>query len=462
MHYVSTRNGDVRADFREVVLSGPAADGGLYVPAHLPVISPEEIASWSWLPFDELVWRVIAPFVGDAIDDQALRALLSDSYKAFSHRAITPLQQIGHNEWILQLFHGPTHTSKDFAAQLQARLVSHFLERSGEAALVVGATNGDTGIAAIEAFASRPKVRLAILYPRNEIPPDRLAALQAGDPASVQLIPVDGSFDDCQTLVARLFRAWPLEGLIPVCFNSTNWVGVLAQIVFYFHAALQLGGGTRPVGFSVPAASFAEIYAGFIAQKMGLPINQVIVSTNSNDALHRFLHRNRYAPHASQRTLSPAMDFSLYSNLERFIWELYGRSGSSVASLMAQFEACGELSIGNAQWLQARVLFDSYAVDEAEVRREVIKLRTQAAALVDPHTAVGALAGRMHRRSLGAPMVTLGQIAPAKSAALLAQLGVWEGERAPQPVVQDGPPALCRGDLDGLCKALLAAQSRPA
>ncbi|MEG0244945.1 MAG: threonine synthase, partial [Pseudomonas sp.] len=162
------------------------------------------------------------------------------------------------------------------------------------------------------------------------------------------------------------------------------------------------------------------------------------------------------------RTLSPAMDFSLYSNLERFIWELYGRSGSSVAALMAQFEACGELSIGNAQWLQARVLFDSYAVDEGEVRGEVIKLHAQAAALVDPHTAVGALAGRMHRRSLGAPMVTLGQIAPVKSAALLAQLGVWDGELAPQPALQDGPPALGHGDLEGLCKALLAAQSRPA
>ena len=460
MHYVSTRNGDVRADFREVVLSGPAADGGLYVPAYLPVISPEEIASWSWLPFDELVWRVIAPFVGDALDEQTLRALLSDSYKDFTHRAITPLQQIGHNEWILQLFHGPTRTSKDFAAQLQARLVRHFLDESTNEALVVGATNGDTGVAAIEAFAACPNVRLAILYPRHEVPADRLAALLAADPERVLLLPVDGSFDDCQTLVARLFRAWPLEGVIPVCFNSTNWVGVLAQIVFYFHAALQLGGGTRPVGFSVPAASFAEIYAGFVAQKMGLPINQVIVSTNSNDALHRFLHRNRYATHASQRTLAPAMDFSLYSNLERFIWELYGRSAGCVRTLMEHFEACGELSIGNPQWLQARVLFDSYAVEEAEVRREVIRLREDTGAIVDPHTAVGALAGRMHRRSLGAPMVTLGQIAPEKSAALLAQLGVWDGEVVPPPALADEPPVLQRGDLDGLCQALRAAQVR--
>lgn len=456
MHYLSTRNGAGPVDFRDVVLSGPASDGGLHVPASLPSISPEAIASWSWLPFDELVWRVVSPFVGDALDEQTLRRLLSDSYKDFGHRAITPLQQIGHNEWILQLFHGPTRTSKDFAAQLQARLVRHFLGESGGEALVVGATNGDTGVAAIEAFADCPNVRLAVLYPRDGVSADRLAALQAADPQRVQLFPLDGSFDDCQTLVARLFRAWPLEGVIPVCFNSSNWVGVLAQIVFYFHAALQLGGGTRPVGFSVPAASFAEIYAGFVAQKMGLPINQVIVSTNSNDALHRFLHRNRYAPHASQRTLSPAMDFSLYSNLERFIWELYGRDGECVKALMAQFEASGELSIGNPQWLQARVLFDSYAVDEADVRREVVRLKAETGLVVDPHTAVGALAGRLHRRSLGAPMVTLGQIAPEKSAGVLLELGVWEADCTASPAVPDDMPALARDDLDGLCRALRA------
>lgn len=451
MHYLSTRNGAGPVDFRDVVLSGPASDGGLHVPAYLPSISPEAIASWSWLPFDELVWRVVSPFVGDALDEQTLRRLLSDSYKDFGHRAITPLQQIGHNEWILQLFHGPTRTSKDFAAQLQARLVRHFLGESGGEALVVGATNGDTGVAAIQAFADCPNVRLAVLYPRDGVPADRLAVLHGADRARVRLLPVDGSFDDCQALVARLFRAWPLEGVTPVCFNSSNWVGVLAQIVFYFHAALQLGGGTRPVGFSVPAASFAEIHAGFVAQKMGLPINQVIVSTNSNDALHRFLHRNRYAPHASRRTLAPAMDFSLYSNLERFIWELYGRDGERVKALMAHFEASGELSIGNPQWLQARVLFDSYAVDEAEVRREVIRLQAEAAALVDPQAAIGTLAGRLHRRSLGAPMVTLGQIAPDKSAALSGEPGVWQGTEASS--VDEGP-VLGHDDFAGLCRVL--------
>ncbi|UVL01113.1 threonine synthase [Pseudomonas sp. B21-048] len=460
MYYVSTRGGEVRADFRSVVLSGLAEDGGLYVPASLPVFTEEQITSWSWLPFDELVWRVVSPYVGSSMEESTLRALLSDSYRNFNHRAITPLEQIGHNEWILQLFHGPTHSSKDFAAQLQSRLVEHFLGEVGGEALIVGATNGDTGLAALEAFANCPGTRMAIMYPRHGVPAEQLSALQTADPERVQLFPVDGNFDDCQTLVSRLLRDWPLEGVIPVCFNSTNWVGVLAQIVFYFHAALQLGGGTRPVGFSVPAASSAEIYAGYLAQKMGLPINQVIISTNSNDALHQFIHRNRYSTRVSNRTLSPAMDFSLFSNLERFIWELYGHDGGSVKALMEHFEDCGELSIGNQQWLRARVLFDSYAVDESQVRDEVVKLFRETGSAIDPHTAVGVLAGRIHRRSLGAPMVTFGQIAPAKSAALLSELGVWRGEVPTTPDILAQPPYLAKGDLEGLCQALLLARQR--
>ena len=197
MHYVSTRGGDVRADFRSVVLSGLAEDGGLYVPASLPVFTEKQIASWSWLPFDELVWRVVSPFVGAAMDESTLRTLLSDSYRNFNHRAITPLEQVGHNEWILQLFHGPTRSSKDFAAQLQSRLVEHFLDEVGGQALIIGATNGDTGLAALEAFADCPCTRMAILYPRSGVSAEQLSVLLAADPERVQLYPVDGNFDDC-------------------------------------------------------------------------------------------------------------------------------------------------------------------------------------------------------------------------------------------------------------------------
>ncbi|AZL73478.1 threonine synthase [Pseudomonas oryziphila] len=459
MQYTTTRGSETRVDFRTALLSGLAEDGGLFVPASLPQFSPQEIASWSWLPFDELAWRVIAPFVGDTLDEPTLRALVSDSYRGFAHRAIAPLQQIGHNEWIMQLFHGPTRSSKDFAAQLQARLIRHFLGQNCERVMWVGASNGDTAVAAIDALRHCPTARLLALYPQAGTPADRAAVMRGADSGSVSCVAVNGSFDDCQSLVTRLLREWPCPALIPISFNSTNWVGVLAQIVFYFHAALQLGGGTRPVGFSIPTASFAEIYAGFIAQKMGLPINQIIVSTNRNDALHRFIHCNRYSRVSTSRTLSPAMDFSLFSNLERFVWELYERDGEATRALMEHFEACGELSIGNRQWLQARMLFDSYAVDDASIREEITTLFQQTGSAVDPHTATGAFAGRLHRRNIGAPIVTLGQFAPEKSAPLLAELGAWQGAMPAYAVATPDGPLLAEDDLTGLHGVLTALQA---
>jgi threonine synthase len=456
MHYLSTRSAAVRADFRSVVLSGLAPDGGLFVPASLPVFSVQEIATWSWLPFEELAWRVIAPFVGESIAEDELRALLKACYQRFAHRAIAPLRQVDRNEWVLELFHGPTRSSKDFAAQLHARLASHFLEREGREALVLGATNGDTGLAAVAAFGECRRSRVVMLYPERGVPADRLAALQAAESERVRGYPLEGSFDDCQRLVSRLFAHWPSEHLA-IGFNSSNWVGVLAQIVFYFHAALQLGGGQRPIGFSIPAASFAEVYAGYVAQKMGLPVNQIIVSTNRNDALHQFIHRNRYGTREASSTLSPAMDFSVFSNVERLVWELYDHDDQAVRGLMERLEATGELSIGNPQWLQARMLIDSYAVDDTQTEAEIVSLFRDTGLPMDPHTATGVLAARLYRRSVVTPMVTLGQIAPEKSATLLASLGAW-----PSPPPAPATPLAharryARTDLEGLRQALAGA-----
>lgn len=453
MDYVSTRGSAGTTNFRSVVLSGMAPDGGLYVPQSLPQFDSEEIASWSWLPFDELAFRVISPFIGDEIESAALRTLLKECYQSFGHRAVAPLQQIGQNEWVLQLHHGPTKASKDFAAQLQSRLVQQLLTPR-EQAIVIGATNGDTGLAAIEAFKGMENVKVVALYPREGVPSDRLAGLLEASSARVRLIEIDGSFDDCQTLVSRVLRAWPLPATLPISFNSTNWVGVLAQIVFFFHSALQLGGGVRPVGFSIPGASFAEIYACFIAQKMGLPINQVIVSTNTNDALHRFINQNSYSTREVSHSLSPSMDFSLFSNLERFIWELYEHNGSAVQHLMATFEDSGKLSIGNRQWLQARMLFDSYSVADVQVREELLTIFREAGTAVDPQTAIGALAARLHRRSMASPMVTLAQLAPSKSSQLLAELKVWDLAIATTPDLEVDHVVLSKGDIDGFSRFL--------
>ncbi|MGF6281558.1 threonine synthase [Pseudomonas silensiensis] len=449
MHYVSTRNSAVQVNFEKVVLSGIAEDGGLYVPLELPLFEPQDIANWSTLPYDELAYRVISPFVGEAIPEADLKRLLKEAGSDFSHRSLAPLHQVDRNEWVLELFHGPTRSSKDFAAQLQARLVQYFLRKRGRRAVVIGATNGDTGLAAIEAFKHCDETDVVVFYPQAGVPQDQLQHLQAVAHHKVHQFAVNGSFDECQTIVTRLFRQWPCMQHEAISFNSSNWVSVLAQLVFYFHAVLQLGGGQRPIGFSVPAASFAEVYAGYIAQKMGLPITQIIVATNQNDALHQLFLKNHYSRLRANKTLSPAMDLSIFSNLERFLWELYGHDDQAVSALMAAFESSGEMTIANEFWLQARMIIDSYAVSDEETLKEMTSLYRDTGYVIDPHTATGVLAARLYRRSLVAPMVTLGEISPAKSAVLLGELGISTPAQH-SPVAKQGPAQLYRIQPDDL------------
>lgn len=432
MRYVSTRSTTVQVDFESVVLSGVAADGGLYVPAELPRFSPQEIANWSTLDYPELAFRVLSPFVGECLPEADFKALLCRAYSGFGHRAVAPLRQIDRNEWVLELFHGPTGSAKDFAARLQAQLVSYFLQRRQRRGVLVGASNGDTALAAIDAFKDCPQTQVLVFYPQHGVPEQQGQQLQAAHNPGLWRFAVQGSFDDCQTLVARLLGQWPLAEREVIGFNSSNWVGVMAQLVLYFHAVLQLGGGQRPIGFSVPAASFAEVYAGYIVQKMGLPITQMIVATNRNDALHQLFLKNRYCRAPASQSLSPAMDLSLFANLERFVWELYGHDPQAVAGLMQRLEDSGEMSLGNEFWLQARMIIDSYSVSDEETGKEISSLYRDTGYIIDPHAAIGVLAARLYRRSLVAPMVTLGEIAPAKSARLLASLGI--PGLAPQPL----------------------------
>ncbi|PNG32277.1 threonine synthase [Pseudomonas protegens] len=424
MRYVSTRSATEQVDFATVVLSGVAVDGGLYVPQQLPSFSPQEIANWSTLDYPELAFRVLSPFVGDSLPEADFKHLLGQAYSGFGHRAVAPLRQIDRNEWLLELFHGPSGSAKDFAARLQAQLVGYFLQRRQRPGVLVGATNGDTGLATIEAFKDCPQTRVLVFYPQHGVPEQQGRQLQAAHHPGLWRFAVEGSFDDCQTLVSRLLRQWPLAEHEVIGFNSSNWVGVMAQLVLYFHAVLQLGGGQRPIGFSVPAASFAEVYAGYIVQKMGLPITQMIVATNRNDALHQLFLKNQYSRGQASQSLSPAMDLSLFANLERLVWELYGQDPQAVAALMQGFEDSGEMTLDNEAWLQARMIIDSYSVSDEETGKEIVSLYRDTGYVIDPHAAIGVLAARLYRRSLVAPMVTLGEIAPAKSARLLSSLGI--------------------------------------
>ena len=449
MHYVSTRSSAMQVDFEKVVLSGIAEDGGLFVPFELPLFEPQDMVNWSILPYDELAYRVMSPFVGGAIPEVDLKRMLKEASGRFSHRSVAPLHQVDRNEWVLELFHGPTRSSKDFAAQLQAQLVQYFLHKRQRRAVVLGATNGDTGLAAIEAFKHCDDTVVVVFYPASGVPQNQLQHLQAVAHPNVHTFAVNGSFDECQTIVNRLFRQWPCTQHEAISFNSSNWVSVLAQLVFYFHAVLQLGGAQRLIGFSVPAASFAEIYAGYIAQKMGLPITQMIVATNQNDALHQLFLKNHYSRLRTNKTLSPAMDLSIFSNLERFLWELYGHDDQAVSALMAAFESSGEMTIANECWLQARMIIDSYAVSDDETLQEMTSLYRDTGYVIDPHTATGVLAARLYRRSLVAPMVTLGEISPAKSAVLLGELGI--GAPAPHsPLAERGPAQHYRIQPDDL------------
>jgi threonine synthase len=455
MRYISTRSSDELVDFERVVLSAIAEDGGLFVPVALPLFESHDIANWSTLSYDELAYRVMRPFVGEAIPEDDFKRLLKEAGSPFSHRSLAPLHQVDRNEWVLELFHGPTRSSKDFAAQLQARLVQYFLRKRGRRAVVIGVTNGDTGLAAIEAFKHCDETDVVVIYPEAGVAQDQLQDLQATAHPRVHKVAVNGSFDECQTLATRLFRQWPLPQAA-ISFNSSNWVSVMAQLVFYFHAVLQLGGGQRPIGFSVPAASFAEVYAGYIAQRMGLPITQMIVATNQNDALHQFFLKNHYSRLRASKTLSPAMDLSIFSNLERFLWELYGHDDQAVSALMHTFETAGEMTIANEFWLKARMIIDSYAVSDEQTLEEITSLYRDTGYVIDPHTATGVLAARLYRRSLVAPMVTLGEISPAKSARLLGELGI-DVAVPQQRISTHGPAQIHRiqpDDLDTLRQLL--------
>lgn len=431
MQYVSTRNSSIKADFERVVLSGVAEDGGLYVPSEAPKFSSHEIANWSMLPYDELAFRIMTPFIGAAIPDEDLKLILKKAYSNFSNRIIAPLRQVDRNEWVLELFHGPTHSAKDFSAQLQARLVDYFLTKRELRALVTGATNGDTGLATIEAFKDSQLAKVVMLFPETHTPDDQLQRLYAANESNLYRFAVDGSFDDCQSIISKLFQQWPSKELIAVSFNSSNWIGVMAQLVFYFYAVLQLNGGQRSIGFSIPTASFAEVYTAYFAQKMGLPITQIIVATNRNDALHQLFQKNYYSKMRADKSVSPAMDPSIFSNLERLLWELYGKNSTAIAELMTGFESTGQMTIANKFWLQARMMIDSYSVSDDETLAEIENINRNTGYIIDPHTAIGLLAARLYRRSAVAPMVTLGEVSPRKSIDLLRKLGVESFFRTP-------------------------------
>jgi len=425
MRYISTRGKAPSLNFEDVLLVGLATDGGLYVPEQLPTFTKAQIADFAHLSYVDLAFNIMQPFVAGCISDEDFRAIIKQTYAGFAHKAIAPLCQLNGNEWLLELFHGPTLAFKDFALQLLGRLLDHVLTKRGEKALILGATSGDTGSAAIEGCKSCANIDIVILHPHQKISEVQRKQMTSAIAPNIHNLALEGNFDDCQELVKRSFNDQSfLNGKRLVAVNSINWARIMAQIVYYFYAAVQLGAPYRAVNFAVPTGNFGDIFAGFLAQKMGLPIEKLTIATNQNDILHRFLAHNSYAKTALQESLAPSMDIMVSSNFERLLFDLHNNDGAKIASLLDEFNKTGNLSVSEEIWQQARHLFASYAADDAAICATIAEVYEQCNMVIDPHTAIGVLAGRKTRTNYAAPLVILATAHPAKFANALTKAGV--------------------------------------
>lgn len=432
MKYISTRGQSPALSFEEVMLTGLAPDGGLYVPEQLPTFSKDEIASWAGLPYNDLALKIIEPFVDGDIPSNDLKAIIDETYQQFRHTGVAPLVQLGKNDWVLELFHGPTLAFKDFALQLLGRLLDYVLEKRNQKVVIMGATSGDTGSAAIEGCRHCNNIDIFILHPHNRVSEVQRRQMTTVIGDNVHNIAVEGNFDDCQEMVKASFgdQSFLPEGRQLVAVNSINWARIMAQIVYYFYASLALGGPHRPVSFSVPTGNFGDIFAGYLAKQMGLPIDQLVIATNKNDILHRFMSQNKYEKHQLEHTLSPSMDIMISSNFERMLFDLVGKDGDFINNLMAKFKS-EPVSIGDDAFAKARELFDSYAVDD-EATVATIRAEFEATEyLLDPHTAIGVKAARKCQRDAAVPMVTLATAHPAKFADAVLKAGQSEEPALP-------------------------------
>jgi len=417
MKYISTRGNAPELTFEDVLLTGLASDGGLYVPKEVPQFSLEEIESWRDLSYTELAHKVIYPFVEGSVDSESLQTMINEVYNSFGHKAVAPVQQIDHNEYVLELFHGPTLAFKDFALQMLGRLLDYVLERRHEKVVIMGATSGDTGSAAIEGTKACKNVDIFILHPNGKVSDVQRRQMTTVKGDNIYNIAIEGNFDQAQDMVKASFgdQAFLRGERKLVAVNSINWARIMSQIVYYFYSALNLGGPVRPMAYSVPTGNFGDIFAGYMAKKMGLPIEQLIIATNSNDVLHRLMSKNQYEVRPLQHTITPSMDIAVSSNFERLLFDLYDRNGSDLAALMAKMNAKEDVvSLDEAKLAKARELFDSLGVDEDTTVKTMQEVYDETGYLLDPHTAIGVKAARECRRNPRIPMITLGTAHPVK------------------------------------------------
>ncbi len=434
MQYESTRGSAPVLGFSDALLAGLARDGGLYLPQSWPQISANDVSAFATMPYSEVAKAVLWPYVGGEIDRADFDTMIDQSYATFRHDAVTPLVQAGPSHYILELFHGPTLAFKDVAMQLLARLMDHVLSARGERATIVGATSGDTGGAAIEAFRGRANTDIFILFPKGKVSPVQQRQMTTTKDANVHAVAVEGNFDDCQALVKAMFNDFRFRDRTRLSgVNSINWGRIMAQIVYYFFAASRLGAPHKAVSFTVPTGNFGDIFAGYAAKRMGLAVERLVIATNRNDILARTIASGRYEVTGVSATTSPSMDIEVSSNFERLLFEAADKNAESVLSMMGSLTQSGAFALPEGVLARIRAEFDAGAADELQTAATIAHVLQKSGYLADPHTAVGLHVAQQLQGN--APMVTLATAHPAKfpdavfaASGIRPQLPVWCGD----------------------------------
>jgi len=415
MRYISTRGEAPELDFVEVMLAGLARDGGLYVPERWPTVDRATIESFAGKPYAEVAVEAIRLFVGDGISQADLARMVREAYGNFRHPATAPLVQLSPSLFVLELFHGPTLAFKDLAMQLVARLMDHVLHQRGERATIVVATSGDTGAAAIEAFRGRGHADVVVLFPQGRISEVQRRMMTTVPDANVHALAIEGTFDDCQALVKAMFNHQAFRDRVRLSgVNSINWARVVAQAVYYFTAAVALGSPSRKVAFTVPTGNFGDVYAGYVAARMGLPIDRLVIATNVNDILARTFATGAYEIREVVPTTSPSMDIQVSSNFERLLFDACSRDGQVVRGLMGSLAQSRRFTVPARALKELRALFTADRADEQESAAEIRAWMREANYCVDPHTAVALAVAEKETRDLSVPMVVLSTAHPAK------------------------------------------------
>jgi threonine synthase len=415
VRYVSTRGEAPPLGFVEVMLAGLARDGGLYVPETWPQLDGKTIARFAGRPYAEVAVDVISRFVGDAIPEHDLARMAREAYGSFRHPAVVPLAQYGPNNFLLELFHGPTLAFKDLAMQLLGRLMDFALKARSERTTVVVATSGDTGGAAVEAFRGRERVDLFVLFPQGRISDVQRRMMTAVADANIHALAVEGTFDDCQAIVKGLFNHHAFRDQVALSgVNSINWARIVAQAVYYFTAAVALGAPHRGVAFTVPTGNFGDVFAGFVALGMGLPVERLVVATNVNDILVRTFATGTYEPRDVIATSSPSMDIQVASNFERILFEAYGRDAKAVRGAMASLAQSRRFSLSGNSLTRLRAVFSANRADEQETAATIRTMRRETGKFIDPHSAVGIAVAEKEPRDPTVPMVVLSTAHAAK------------------------------------------------